>query len=318
MLWIAWERHRRTTGLANALCADLRIFHSSRRRLVRHPAFLWKTVRCLLRERPRVLIVQSPSLLLSLIGVLLKSMLGYRLVVDAHNAGIHACSGWEKVFNPLYPFLHSGADVTIVSNPWHAEIVERHKGTPIVLPDRIPEFDVPPRLLRPSRDVRIVYIRGGGHDEALDVVTAAARLLPNDFTIIITGPSDRSGYPCTQVGARIVFAGFLPNARYIETLMESDVIVDLTTWEDCLVCGAYEAISVGTPLILSDNRASRTYFNRGVVHISNRAENLAAAIKDCVIRSEELRVEMASLREDLKKSWTAQFAVLRSHLAALR
>jgi glycosyltransferase involved in cell wall biosynthesis len=318
MLWIAWERHRRTTVLAKALCADLRIFCSSRSRLVRHPVFLWKTVRSLLRERPRILIVQSPSLLLLLIALLLKRPLGYRLAVDAHNAAVQACSRWEWALNPLYPFFHRGADLTIVSNPWHAEIIERHDGIAVVLPDRIPEFGTPLRPSRPSSDVRIVYIQGGGPDEPLHVVIGAARLLPAEFTIFVTGPCQRPELVTPQAGARVVFTGFLPDARYIQTLVEADVIVDLTTWQDCLVCGAYEAIAAGTPLILSDNRASKNYFDKGVVHIANRAEDLAVAIKDCVVASEVLRSELAKLRGDLDAKWRAQFDILRSRLSNLQ
>ena len=187
MLWIAWERHRRTTVLAAELGARLCAFQSSRTRFLRHPSFLLKTLRCLLRERPRVLIVQSPSLLLELVGVLLKHWFGYHLVVDAHNAAVLATSTFERMLAPLFVLFHRATEITIVSNPWHAEVVARRGGTPAVLPDKIPNFDVPVSWCRRSNELQIVFIRGHGRDESSSLLLAAARLLPRHYTILVTG-----------------------------------------------------------------------------------------------------------------------------------
>lgn len=108
-------------------------------------------------------------------------------------------------------------------------------------------------------------------------------------------------------------AGWLPDMEYWQLLASVDVVVDLTTCEDCLVCGAYEAVAVGQPLVLSDTASLRNYFRRGVVFTRNEPKAIADALSDALARSGELRAEMLEFRVQLREEWAVlgkQFAKL--------
>jgi spore maturation protein CgeB len=89
------------------------------------------------------------------------------------------------------------------------------------------------------------------------------------------------------------------------------VIVDLTAIEDCLVCGAYEAVALGRPLVTSDTAALRAYFRQGTVYSRHDSVSLAAAITYALAHRERLAAEMRELKPDLIASWTTQRDALR-------
>ena len=57
-----------------------------------------------------------------------------------------------------------------------------------------------------------------------------------------------------------------------------DATIDLTTRENCLVCGAYQSIAAGKPMVLSKTRALQTFFPAGAVY----TDNSAADIRRCI------------------------------------
>ena len=69
---------------------------------------------------------------------------------------------------------------------------------------------------------------------------------------------------------------------YWRLLTEASLIIDLTDMDNCLVCGAYEAISIEKPLILSKNNASVQTFNKNAVHVENTSESIKIAILDVI------------------------------------
>jgi len=105
--------------------------------------------------------------------------------------------------------------------------------------------------------------------------------------------------------------GFLPEEAYVALLGSADVIVDLTAIEDCLVCGAYEAVALGRPLVTSDTAALRGYFRQGTVYSRHDSVSLAAAITYALAHRDRLAAEMRELKPDLMASWITQRDELR-------
>ena len=92
--------------------------------------------------------------------------------------------------------------------------------------------------------------------------------------------------------------GFLPTDEYYRYLLSASVVMDLTTVEDCLLCGAYEALAAEKPLILSRTRALEEYFGSGVVLTDNTSD----AIRESVRWAYACRDELA----ERAKAWVAQ------------
>lgn len=307
ILWIAWERHRRTVEMCCYFDIQLVTLVSNKTRLARHPVFIVKTIREIFRRKPRVLIVQNPSIVLTLLACILKKILKYRLVVDSHNAGVVPDDPTLQKLKFLYRYLHRNADVTIVTNERLADIVSGHEGSPFVMPDKLPDMAPPfsPRKTS-SGKFNVVCICTFGGDEPYEQLVQAAGRCGDDFAFHITGNYRKISPTLYQEGckpANVTFTGFLPELHYAELLHSAHLIIDLTNREDCLVCGAYEAVAVEVPVLLSDTRALRRYFHKGTVFSDNSAEDLARKIAYAMENIDSLKRDVVCLKFELQRAW---------------
>ena len=144
----------------------------------------------------------------------------------------------------------------------------------------------------------------------------AVRLLEPGWTVSVTGNSRRLDVALRRSAAHNVrFTGFLPESEYEQLLRDADVVVDLTTRENCLVCGAYEAVAVEKPLITSDTRALRAHFRKGTLYSRHDSESLAAAMRSAAAHKARLVDEMKSLKVELAAEWEEQRAALQELVA---
>jgi len=315
VIWISWEMHRRTRSIVKAMRIPLFEFHSGQSRFLRHPRFALRTIGTLLRERPDVLIVQNPSVVLTLLAIFFRPLLRYRLVVDAHNAGIYACEAAHKKYSAIYPFMHRHSDLTVVTNSVLANIVSGNGGHPVELIDPLPSFEgvgnrakILPGTANDTRLFRVTYICSFAGDEPFEEVFRAADLLRDEVEIRVTGNVTQYRDTFTvEPAENIIFTGFLPDAEFVALLRDSDCIIDLTLLPDCLVCGGYEAAALGVPLVLSDTPANRETFIPGAVLAANNAKDLSRAVRDVLQRREELQKDMQRLKTNLITTWERQF-----------
>jgi len=283
------------------------MFHSRAPRWRRVPEFIWRTVGVLVRERPQVLYVQNPSVILTAFALALKPLLRYRLVVDAHNAGVYRFEKEQKYTAWMLPAFHRFADLTIVTNEHVARIVENNGGKTFVLPDPLPQFTHAAAYARVPADSGpfiVTFICSYAADEPYLEVFSAARLLPLDIVLRVTGnPARLTAAERAQADDRVTLLGFLPEREFVSRLLDSDLIMDLTTFCDCLVCGAYEATSLEVPMILSDTPALRGHFRDGAVFVDNSAAGIAKGILAARAQWKELRRGVCESKARLTFEW---------------
>jgi glycosyltransferase involved in cell wall biosynthesis len=264
-----------------------------------------RTVRSLRQQRADVLVVQSPSIVLSLLCTVLRPWLGYRLVVDAHNDAIF--SPW-RAFQPLTRWLVKAADLVIVTNRPLADVVVRFGSTPFVLPDPIPSApDVEESGLQPppGTGLRIAVVATYALDEPIAAVLSAAASVGNGYQFSLTGnPAKLSSELRVAASENVNFTGFLPEAEYWRLLRNSDVVMDLTLLENCLVCGAYEALAVERPMILSDNAASIELFGEAALYTDNSPASIQAAVERAGAELAGLRAGASAVRQRLQSFWS--------------
>jgi glycosyltransferase involved in cell wall biosynthesis len=322
-IWIAWQDHRRTRELADALGVKLFVFRSHRPYLVKVAVLAVRTIWTLLALRPELVIVQNPSIVLAALAGFFSRLIGYRLVVDRHSnfklPTLHSRAPKWKLFHALSRYSVRRAQLTIVTNDYLKRIVEQWGGRGFVLPDRIPRLDLARRVDLERRPA-IVYVCSFGNDEPVAAVIAAARLLEEreDLQISITGDHGRAAPGLRDnLPGNVRLTGYLSERRYQSLLASCDVVMVLTTAPHLLVCGAYEAVSLGKPLITSDQPEIRSHFTRGTVLTDNSAQDLARAMTEAVARSGELAAAMTALKPELEKRWRDVFALLREELERL-
>jgi glycosyltransferase involved in cell wall biosynthesis len=311
-LWIAWEVQRRTTSLANELNAKLYQLDYDLPRVLRHPFCIFKTFQILINEKPEFLFVQNPSVFLALTAVLLKKirLANFRLIVDTHTFTLGKLS-WAFV-RPLTKLVVKNADVNIVTNKGMKSLVSSFGANALVLPDKIPTLTKKGTF--PVKNPAVLFISTFSKDEPIEEIIPVAKLLPLVYFYVTGNFNKISEKKRAKFPQNVIFTGFLSDKDYFNLLYSVDVIMDLTTAENCMVCGAYEALAVGKPLITSSTAVLKSYFNKGTVHVTSRPESIAEGILFALTNKNKLTNEIKELKTQRTKEWQIHWNSLLSTL----
>jgi glycosyltransferase involved in cell wall biosynthesis len=317
--FVTWIEHRRTRQLCTSLGMELLELTTARRGLRRYAELTSKTIAALRRRRPEVLVVQSPSMVLSLLCAVLRPWLQYRLIIDAHNEAV------TPEINPWLPFrvltrlLIKSADLVIVTNRALAQKVSTLGTRSFVLPDRIPEAPEVAAAMPPTNGrLHVAVIATYAKDEPIAAIIAAAATLGDQYELSLTGnPTKLEPAIRAAATANVQFTGFLSESDYWRLLRSSDLVMDLTVLDNCLVCGAYEALAVSKPLVLSRNDASVDLFGDAACYTDNSAGSIALALRSARADLSGLRVRASAARQRLNAEWDERAVQLRTALGQL-
>jgi glycosyltransferase involved in cell wall biosynthesis len=312
--FLTWEHHRRSEGLIREIGLQPLVLTSRRRGALRYLELIPRTIGALLRQRPRWVIVQCPSLMLALLTVLLRPLLRYKLGIDAHNEAVTPFVQDAAAVRCLTRWLHRQADLVIVTNEPLAATVLANAGTAFVLPDPLP-----PPASAASETFRsdvplIAVISTYAPDEPLEAIVAAAGMMRRTAQLVITGNAQRGRARLGTLPSNIRLTGFLPEQDYWELLRAAGVVLDLTLMPHCLVCGAYEALAVGTPVILTDDPAARERFAPMALFTHNDAASIAASMDEALDHAPALRAAAHSYRDTYRSWWQTRAGDLLTRL----
>jgi glycosyltransferase involved in cell wall biosynthesis len=307
-LWLSWNSHRRTTGLCAAWGVPLRVIRSERPGLRRWIEQAVESVRLLHRRRPDILFVQCPSLALSLLALLVRRAFGFYLVVDAHNEGVRPFDRPGRVIGWLSRRILKGADMIIVTNPALAEDVLAAGGRPLVLTDSLPVSPAMPAMDDAADEAPdVAVIATFRPDEPIEAILSAAAQMP-ETRFAFSGDAAKFHQTGMRLPGNVRLTGFLPDPAYWALLAQAAVVCDLTLKPDCLVCGAYEALAVGTPMVLSDNPATRRVFGPAAILAGSEPGEIADALRKALARRETLAANARELRAAFQGNWQTQAA----------
>lgn len=281
-LWITWEKQIRNRNLSERLKANLLELDVRGGKFKRYIVCTLTTLTWLWRWRRQVVVVQNPSLVLNIEAVLLRAVFGYTLIMDAHNAGILPAEGKKPVLLRIANWAIRHVDLVLVTNKGLASQVTKVGGTPFILPDPLPPVSSTKPHISETKpgSPKALFICTWAADEPYLEVLKAAESVP-EVQFFVTGNSkNREQQYGRSLPNNVHLTGYVPDDDYEKLLTDSDLIIDLTTRENCLVCGAYESVSAGKPFVLSNTDALRDYFRDGGVYV----ENYDAAIADGIRR----------------------------------
>lgn len=322
VLWVTWEHQVRNRTLSEHFGAELReIALDGQQGIRRYFGCIARTVPLLWRWRGKKVVVQNPSLVLALIATILKFPLRYTLIVDAHNAGIHPAEGRVRGLRAVANWVIKAADYTIVSNSGLAGEVVLKGGRALVIPDPLPQH-----LCERQEAARhaqgnevaatafIVFVCSWAEDEPYREVIKAAEFMPNVRFAVTGNSKGKDGAIGFKMPPNVTLTGYLPDLSYELLLMEADIIIDLTTREDCLVCGAYEAVALEKPFVLSNTRALRDYFRKGGVYVDNDAESIASGARIVLDDLSRYRTDVSHLKSALLVEWGTNFSTIKQKI----
>lgn len=281
-IWLTWERQTRNESMAHLLSAEYCELLSSHKGLLRYAQLSWKTLILIFRKRPNIIFFQNPSIVLSLICTFIKIMRRKKIIAIAD---FHNCALDKNNFHKLNVFICKTADITLVTNNNLSNIIKRMGGKPFVFPDPIPRPDINQEEQINPENKFIVFISSWAEDEPINEVCTAfigSDLNNQGVKLIVTGriKAGRLNNSVESYTAKnITFTGFVSEENYWSLLKNSLFNIDLTTREDCMVCGAYESLAVKNTILLSNNAPTINYFRDAAIYTNNTPMDLKEKIK---------------------------------------
>lgn len=266
-----------------------------------------KTWKILTQERPQIIFVQNPPIFCALLVFLYCKRYNSHYVIDSHTAAFLSPK-WRFTLE-LHRFLSRKALVTIVHNESISNFVKPWGCNYFVLSEVLKGY--PPGKKYPlDASFNIAVISAFAEDEPLDIVLDAANQLP-DITFHVTGDSNGIEHSLlAKKPENLRLTGFLPYEQYIGLLQGVDLILDLTTRNHTILSGAFEAVSLGKPLITSDWPVLRKQFPIGTIHVNNSVEGLCNGVRQAQHDLPALQKDILILREKLILEWNERFTEL--------
>ncbi|WP_054031615.1 glycosyltransferase [Desulfatitalea tepidiphila] len=311
-LWITWEFQRRNYGISSSLGWQLYEFDFKVPFFYRYFKSSFKTISAIFNASPDIVAAQNPSIVLAILIILVSKIFHFKVIIDAHNSGIYPLEGKNTTVMAIARWIQRNSDLTIVTNNQLKRAVEKNGGKGFVLPDKIPVVKGVNKYNLPGK-VSIAYICTFSDDEPYMDVIKASKLLPPDITIHITGRYNNI-IDAISVPDNVTLLGFIPEQDYWALLNSADLVMDLTLRENCLVCGAYEAMALSKPLILSNTKALREYFSSGCIYVDASAESIASGVKQASANIENLQYGISTLKSNLEKDWIGRIEALKAQV----
>src|SRR6266849_144479 len=303
-VFIVWFNHsRRAETLAAELNAQISFqWEGSLEGLWLKPLHYlilgWKTWALLERERPEAVVVQSPPIFAPLIVAtwcmlqnktgLSKHRVSY--AIDCHTGTFHDPK-WRWAL-PLLHFLSRRAAVTLVTDRAALEILQSWKVSSLLLEDALPVLGLATSTIGSEGEARVAVVSKFDSDEPMSEVFMAAQLLPH-ITFYITGDPRRAATTLlAQKPQNVILTGFLQGGAYSGLLRNVHGLVVLTNEPHAVNCGAYEALAMIKPAVVSDWLDLRSSFTRGFIHVPNTPEGIASGVKKMLDEQARLTEEV--------------------------
>jgi glycosyltransferase involved in cell wall biosynthesis len=274
------------------------------------PQFI-STLRRLYRVKPEVVFVMDPPVFAVAAVFLYCLHTRARYLMDCHS-GVFNSPKWRWSL-PIQRFFGRCAAGVIVTNPVHLNEVVSWPAKGILVGD--PPPTLPAATVRSAEPTApYVFVIGVfGEDEDVPKVLEAAARLPG-VRFRISGDTKRARRAWLENHpSNVAFTGFLSTNDFWSHVRDASAILTLTTREDTILRGGWEAMFMEQPLITSGTSALRRYFTRGTVFVDHSPDAIAAGVKYALSHQEELRVEAKALREEKYTTWCQE----RTELARL-
>lgn len=300
-IWITWEHQRRNISFANAIGAKYCEISVKRSRLTRYLICTARTISLIRREQPTHIFYQNPSIILATLIAISGRLLSpqVKLIGDYHNAGV-----FPSRLGGLTRFAARRSDIVIVTNDSLVKEVESWGATAISIPDPLPEVQGC-KSAKGNDMFSVLFICSWADDEPVAEVIAAAERLQHsnpNIQIYITGrPKLERLKSREELPANVHLTGYLSHADFDQHLFDAGVVMDLTTREDCMVCGGYESTAAETPILLSDNTPTRAFFSQGAVFVDNSAADIYRGIIWSYENQATLKRDIRELKKEVLK-----------------
>lgn len=305
---VAWKKlSRRSELLAKALNAKLWFFPDN----LPYARAALKTLLKTIREKPRIMIVQLPQGPLLLEALILRKLIGCRVIADVHT-GFLLSMDWKGLLlnAPFVKLLHKADIVTAHNNAQLSLIPKKAEDKTIVVFDQWHLAVESKGNGSPAEQGKyMVFPASFASDEPLEEVIDSINQFNINVKMYITGnwkrqPALKEKY----VSNSIVFTGFLPPEEFSSLLANATAIVTGTKREYTSLMSGWEAVAYAKPLAVTETRALKDLFGDYAVFYDWRnSQSIANAVKKALESKpnlparEKLRLRTVQSLEQLKR-----------------
>ena len=136
IVFLVWDRQSiRALGIAKHLGANLYLLHTSR---IKHPILFVRTFRILMKNRPEIVICQSPPITCAMVSIIYKYLFAGpkkpKIIIDIHTGAI--TKPWSRTVSRLVMRLATYNIVT--NNELQNYVTQKYRIKALVLEDPIP------------------------------------------------------------------------------------------------------------------------------------------------------------------------------------
>lgn len=263
-----------------------------------------KTFTILWRQRPDVIFVMAPPITACFPVYLYVQLFPAGYIIDSHTMALLG-ERWKRI-SFIHRFFSRRAMTTIVTNDYLKAIIDDWKAPVTIVSDVPIEFHHV-KMPHKKSGFAITLINTFSDDEPLENFMMAAKELP-DIQFYITGSLKQAKKKKRRVDynlPHVQFTDFLSTDAYAGLLVASDGIVVLTTRDNTMQRGAYEAAYLGKPVITSHWGILKKTFYKGALFVDNTPEGILNGILEMRKNHDTYKKEMVSLLNKKKKLWIA-------------
>ena len=309
-VWITWENQRRSVVLSKEFDCELFLYERScKSKILRYLLSSGKTLFFIFKRKPNIVFCQNPSLVLTALLCVSQIVFNYKLVVDRHSNFMFNMPKTiiYKIFQIISNYTIKMADLIIVSNDYLKKYyIENVGGNGAVLPDKIPDMSVDNNIDTKNKK-SVFFITSFSRDEPCEEFFEAIDDLPEDYYFYVSGNYKKLKYEIAKQGKNYELTGFVEEDRFKAILKSVDAVMVFTKHEYTLTCGAYEGIAANKPLILSNTKTIKEYFNKGSIYCDMSVDAIRSGILECFEKYDYLKWEIFKLKKELNISWKKQF-----------
>jgi len=256
----------------------------------------------LLKKRPNIVFVMSPPIFACIpawVYTRIVRKTGY--IIDVHTGSI-LNPMWKKVMF-VHRFFSGSAITNLVTNDYLLNIVSSWSAKALIVKD------VPIIFGKSDKDaftridcIDIVLVNTFAIDEPLDLFLEAVKELP--YKIAITGKiPNRYKKKLQQSPPNVTFTDYLSEDDYAKYLKRTKFVMTLTTKDNQMQRGVYEAIYNGIPAITSNHKFLRETFYKGVLFVNNEADDIMEGIIIAMKNYGKLSKEAKELKKEKLEEW---------------
>jgi len=305
-VWITWHYAARSRNMSKVLDIPILEYFNNKNILIRHSfSTLW-TIYTLLKERPKVVFIQMSFMLLNIVAFYKILTFGKTIIVaDCHTKALRrkAKGSFSFIFWKIKKATFKLVDISIVSNVGMEKDIKELHDNYLMIPDKIPEIE----SFKNSNDEKyFVYVSSFAVDEPFEEIFEVAKQLPSDIKLYWTGRIPQNISIPKDKPSNLIFTDYISFEEYYKLISNASSILALTTEDDCLQSGAYEALAVQTPMVLTDSLALRAYFGNSALY-SNHTPN---EITEKLILTLSSREHLINYSQEVKKQRDNEFNII--------